>query len=495
MQKIACPSCGGEVCFRSAASVMAVCGYCHSTLLKDAESVKNIGKMSETLEDYSPLQITTSGIYHGRNFAIVGRLQLRYANGIWNEWHILFDDGESGWLADAQGQYVLTLPQAATDPLPVFDVIKPGMRVRLAGADFRASDVRTAHCIGGEGELPFAVGKGWAAKVVDFRVAHRFMTLDYSNGPVPQVFLGQAVTLEQLRCQLLRDQEQISHSSQRFRGKATVSNCPSCGASIQYRPGVAYHVMCSACHAEIDYSTDKALILQKATELEQMHTTIVLGDMATINGSKYETIGLMLRQTVGSDESICWVEYLLFNHKQGFVWLVETGNRWDKVSVLNEWPDGDGGKISLTGDVFDKQDEYDAVVTYAAGAFNWRVSIGDRAHLIEYKKGNRTVCAESDTHEVTWSSSRQVTASQVGLWFGKKLTDVAAPDATSAYGITAKNAWIFTAILLVINLPICFVSGESGINLLMFATLILWIPFSIVKKLGETTGSAQDSSS
>ena len=68
MQKISCPSCGGEVVFRSAASVMAVCSYCKSTLLKDAESVKNIGKMSDLLEDYSPLQITSTGIFQGRNF-------------------------------------------------------------------------------------------------------------------------------------------------------------------------------------------------------------------------------------------------------------------------------------------------------------------------------------------------------------------------------------------------------------------------------------------
>src|SRR5271166_5753865 len=101
MQKISCPSCGGEVVFRSAASVMAVCGYCQSTLLKDADSVKNIGKMSDLLEDYSPLQITTSGNFQGRNYALVGRIQLRYESGIWNEWHALFDDGSSGWLSDA----------------------------------------------------------------------------------------------------------------------------------------------------------------------------------------------------------------------------------------------------------------------------------------------------------------------------------------------------------------------------------------------------------
>src|SRR5204862_1942155 len=97
--------------FRSAASVMAVCEYCRSTLLKDAESVKDIGKMSEVLEDYSPIQINTSGTFQGQNFTVVGRIQLRYDAGFWNEWYVLFDHGASAWLSDASGQYVFTLPQ------------------------------------------------------------------------------------------------------------------------------------------------------------------------------------------------------------------------------------------------------------------------------------------------------------------------------------------------------------------------------------------------
>jgi hypothetical protein len=63
MQTVNCPGCGAEVRFRSSAAVMAVCEYCHSTLLREADQVRDIGKMSAVLEDYSPLQIGTSGIW------------------------------------------------------------------------------------------------------------------------------------------------------------------------------------------------------------------------------------------------------------------------------------------------------------------------------------------------------------------------------------------------------------------------------------------------
>ena len=87
---------------------MAVCEYCKTTILKDAESVVNLGKMSEVLEDYSPLKIGTSGLYAQRSFSLIGRLQLQYSDGFWNEWYALFDDGSSGWLSDASGQFTMT---------------------------------------------------------------------------------------------------------------------------------------------------------------------------------------------------------------------------------------------------------------------------------------------------------------------------------------------------------------------------------------------------
>ena len=108
MQTVSCPSCGAEVKFRSHASVMAVCEYCNTRVLKEAGAVRDLGKISSVLEDYSPIQIGTSGVLGGRPFNVVGRIQLRYSAGLWNEWYLLFDDGSSSWLGDSSGMYVVT---------------------------------------------------------------------------------------------------------------------------------------------------------------------------------------------------------------------------------------------------------------------------------------------------------------------------------------------------------------------------------------------------
>ncbi|UUZ50172.1 hypothetical protein LP420_09410 [Massilia sp. B-10] len=52
--------------------------------------------------------------------------------------------------------------------------------------------------------------------MADFRDGAAFLTLDYTDGPTPVVYSGQSVQLPELRCQLLRDDEQIKASSKQI---------------------------------------------------------------------------------------------------------------------------------------------------------------------------------------------------------------------------------------------------------------------------------------
>ncbi|MGV8254736.1 hypothetical protein, partial [Pseudomonas aeruginosa] len=63
-----CPACGAPVELKSAAAVMAVCSFCKSTLLRDGETLSDIGKMSAVLEDYARVQIGTTGRYKNKAF-------------------------------------------------------------------------------------------------------------------------------------------------------------------------------------------------------------------------------------------------------------------------------------------------------------------------------------------------------------------------------------------------------------------------------------------
>lgn len=456
MQNVSCPSCGAQVSFRSHASVMAVCEYCKTSVLKDADTVKNYGKMSDVLEDYSPVQIGTSGVFGGRGFTVIGRIQLRYSAGMWNEWYLLFDDGAAAWLGDSSGLFTLTTEKTDASsekaPLPAFADITPGQTYPIAWRDYLASEVRIADCIGGQGELPFKVGQGWQAKVADFRHGTGFLTLDYSDSEVPTVYIGQAVTLAELKCQLLRDDDTIKDTAGKFRGKVDRLGCPSCGGNINYLPGLTATLICPSCHSQLDTTGSTAQVLATATSLANLNTTLELGAQATINGVSHQIIGLMKRS---DDENTVWTEYLLYSARTGFLWLVETDEGWARSKVQDEWPSWSHGETATIGKtVFKKLYDYPAKVIFAAGAFNWRVNVGDVVMVTEFESGQNKLAAEMTTEEITWSQSTPVPADQIRAWFGEQINADKAGAAADPKSLSRKFIfWILAlnAIPLLMN--------------------------------------------
>jgi hypothetical protein len=204
-KEVPCPSCGAAVVFQSAASIMAVCEYCSSTLVRHDLDLENIGKMAQLQADGSPLQLRAEGRYEGESFTVVGRIQLRFEKGLWNEWHLLFDDQRSGWLGESAGIYAVSFLIEVGEKIPKFEELQPGEPVTLKKASYEVTNVEKAFCVGGEGELPFQIGPGYEAPVADLAgPAKRFATLDYSEEP-PLVYMGEYVEFEELHFSGLRE--------------------------------------------------------------------------------------------------------------------------------------------------------------------------------------------------------------------------------------------------------------------------------------------------
>ncbi len=481
MQNVSCPGCGAPVAFISHASVQAVCEFCKTTVLKNADAVKNLGKMGEVLEDYSPIQIGTAGKHQGKSFTVVGRIQLRYAAGMWNEWYLLFDDASTAWLGDSSGLYTLTTENQemaksagqANSSLPVFEQIIPAHSYNIAERSWMAAEVREAECIAGQGELPFQFGSGWRLQVADFRRGNQFLTLDYSGGDTPRSYIGQAVTLEQLACQLLRDDDAVKTSAGKYKGKVDALDCPSCGSSIGYLPGVTAHLICPACRAQVDAAHPKAQVLAAGERLAQVATTLKLGAKAKLNGAEHQIIGILQRK---DDENTVWTEYLLYNTRGGFIWLVETDDAWYKAKVQADWPSWVEGSANanMSGRSFKKQSDYLSEVVFAAGAFNWRVAVGDQTRIVEFSFNADNLSAEISGQEITWSYANPVAADQIRAWFGK---DVAADK--QAKGVSIKKFIIW---LLILNsVPLLFGSIGSWLTVAV-AILAIWLPHYMMSK-------------
>jgi hypothetical protein len=202
-----CPSCGAPVTFRWSSAVETVCPFCHSILVRDDLIFKNVGKVADLPPDPSPIQLLTSGTYNNKKFDVIGRIIYQYEDGGWNEWHMVFSDGVSGWLSDAQLQYAVSflVPGAA---LPTRLQLSRGKHVNLSNIDFEVSTITLADYKGVEGELPFPFyGKSnmWFA---DLRTASNdFATIDYSDESAPLLYVGKTVPYEELHLQNVRQFE------------------------------------------------------------------------------------------------------------------------------------------------------------------------------------------------------------------------------------------------------------------------------------------------
>lgn len=204
MSSSSCPSCGAPLEIKTRAALLLVCAYCNSTLLRQEQRIEDLGKMALLQEDGSPLQLGARGEHRGKPFEVVGRIQLDYPSGFWNEWFVSFGGAREGWLGEGQGQYTMTFLEQRPVSVPGWVELHTGKTLRLNGVSFKVTEVSKARCVAGAGELPFEVDTGYEAPVADLAgPGTAFATLDYSEKP-PLVFIGERVEFDDLKMTNLR---------------------------------------------------------------------------------------------------------------------------------------------------------------------------------------------------------------------------------------------------------------------------------------------------
>lgn len=211
MIEVSCPNCGAAVRFRSVSLPVRVCDYCRSTLLRTGESVEAMGKVAQVPDDVSPLQIGTRGVDGGRRFELIGRVRMRWADGGWNEWLALYDDGTTGWLSEAMGRYMLLAPvdhgagrTKAVQRIRNDEDVPLGTEAMIDGVDYRVADVKAATFAGSEGELPFSTPADTAIRSVDLMASDgRCASIQKDRGEVA-VYAGRYVTLADIAATDLR---------------------------------------------------------------------------------------------------------------------------------------------------------------------------------------------------------------------------------------------------------------------------------------------------
>jgi len=419
MVKVNCPSCGASVAFQSTFSIVAVCEHCSSTLVRHDINVEDIGKMATLQSDGSPLQLGVGGEYKGVSFSVVGRIQLRYDRGIWNEWHLMFSDGRSGWLGEAGGTYAVSFLRQTDTPIPGFESLKAGGKIQLRDQSFWVQNVESARCIAGEGELPFRVASGYEAPVADLLGDQAsFATIDYSE-EAPLVFIGEYVEFDDLRLSNLREFESWSNKAS---PKVRAFQCVQCGGAVTQRGLLqTISVVCPSCGTIIDVSDDNLKVLSTFEAKTKVKPAIPLGTRGTFSEGEFELIGFLQRFVTVEGVDYHWREYLLFNPYKGFRWLSEYNGHWNYIKSTLHRPSMLGnGDMRYKGKTFRHFQSATAKVDYVIGEFYWRVQQGEACLVSDFIDPPRMFSVENTEGDISYSVGEYMEPADIASAF--KLT-------------------------------------------------------------------------
>jgi ribosomal protein S27E len=407
--RAACPGCGAPVEFRSAQSTHAVCGYCQSTVVRNGDTLARIGKMSELFDDFSPLQLGASGVFkvlgsgtQALSFTLTGRLQYKYGKGSWTEWFAVLGDGSMAFLSEDNGAYVFGQLALAQQNIPAAEKLKVGATAAIGGKVFSVASIERVALISAQGELPHLPTLGVSFAMVELRSADgEVLSIDYGTS-APTVSRGRAVLLEDLQLTGLRDA-----SAKEEKGRQLA--CPQCGAQVEVMLATSKSITCRSCNSIIDLSQGVGADLQHAVQDEPVSPLIALGSTGQLQGAQWQVVGFQHRmgsEPDDADEHFGWSEYLLYNRKRGFVFLVDAEDGWSLVKPTTGAPTLKlGGQLATYLNASYKLlSSYQAETDYVAGEFYWQVKRGEKTSNSDFSNGKAVLSREQTPTEVTWSS-------------------------------------------------------------------------------------------
>jgi hypothetical protein len=433
-----CPSCGAPLTFEVGSSHAAVCRFCNTLVARQGQGFALVGKVADLTPTGSRIALGAQGRYLGEGFTVVGRLQLSWTQGVWDEWYVSFPDERWGWLAEAQGRYYVTFPMAHAD-LPNAAELRPGLAVELgARGRFVVTDIKDARFVSAAGELPAAVSLEGSSHSVDLEGTQgTFATIDYGDGDAPELFVGRQVTLDALA---LHGGEKALTGDPAPEGEGLV--CKNCGASVTIRvPGQTVRLVCGSCNALLDAS-DGALQLVSVLKRHKEEPPIPLGTKGKLRGLDVLVVGWLRRGCSVSGVHYAWEELLLYEPKTtALSWLVLSLGHWSSARSIS------AAEVQEYGDTAEYRDQrfrrYSSVVgkvERVLGELPWQVTVGESARLEDYIAPPEGLSSERDGNELSWSFVEHLEPREVASAFGlDRLAD------EPRLGVGAVQPWFLEA--------------------------------------------------
>ncbi len=460
---------------------MLICPFCRSAIARTDRGLDDLGKVAEIADSESPLKLGLQGEFKGHKFELTGRAQLKQElGGFWDEWYATFSNGWVGWLAEAQGKFYLTFyqPLPENTQIPSFQSLQIGQTVEQISrkTPLIVTEKGTAMAVAADGEIPYRLTPDEKSDYADLSGKdNAFGTIDYSENPA-WVFVGQQVSLDEVG---LGDAKSVQREAKKVAVGAM--GCPNCGGAVDLvAPDKTERVTCPFCNSLLDVNKGNLKFLKVLKPTKSPYDFVLpIGAEGTFKDVKFKIIGAMIRSVRIEGIKYFWHEYLLYNPKIGFRWLVHSDNHWNFVESVNP------AEVEISESLGKTTAKYDgrtfkifqdalAVVEYVKGEFYWRVEQGETVRAADFVAPPRMLSRELGTNEVNWSIGTYLTNAEV-----EKAFDVenlpkpwsVAPNQPFTGSFYIKAGFVMLAVLLIGAIFMIPISGFTGTVLSQQLTL------------------------
>ena len=216
-------------------------------------------------------------------------------------------------------------------------------------------------------------------------------------------------------------------------GRVKAFNCRSCGGQIELlAPGQSLSAVCKHCGAVADLTDENLNHISRIDSKRNYQLTFEIGETGEFEGKKWKIIGFMVRKVVGFD--YFWNEYLLFNPRYGFRFLVENYGHWSLVKIVHDvdLKEFNEPTVRYGGRSYHHFTQGGAMVAYALGEFFWQVKKDDTAQTKDLISPPYMLSVENEGGGIVWSQGEYLEPKAVEAAFGKKVREMPERESVGA---------------------------------------------------------------
>lgn len=300
-------------------------------------------------DNFSKIKIGTKGIYNNISFTVTSQIKIKDVYGFWNEWGILFNNGQQGILTDILNNFFIFIPYQENNSsflkknlkisfqeikkFPKFEELKLDIYYEIGLINYLSINLTKGFIEQEYGNFNIETNK--SILIALFKRDNFLMKCIFDKNEKPHFYIGEQINEFNLNLFNIQTLESIYNKTGDLKGKLSGFSCPKCSSPNPKILGYTHIAFCRSCGIKLNIKTHDIENFSKSiisSDRSILDITLQCGNTANIEGNHFIVVGVLLKDIKLSDRTEQTVEYFLYQEGGHglFEWIVEnrTTGKW-----------------------------------------------------------------------------------------------------------------------------------------------------------------------